>query len=278
MKARMYLLLGIFSLSLFVSQAVAITDGQVDEGNAYPNVGAVVWLPPDGSGPMVGCSGILIHPRVLLTAGHATIFPQENPWVIPLSFVSFATDAFDPATWHEIEAVVTHPGYQPTGANNPHMNDVGVVILKEAVDLPLATLPRVGFLDELKAAGLLREPGECGTPLTVVGYGATRDWSPPESTPGDGWRRFAQSDYLALTQSWLYTLMNPATGNGGTGVGDSGGPAFWVQSDGTLVPVALTSRGDPELMATNIAWRADIPETLEFIDWVISVVEPDTDF
>ncbi|MBP7934262.1 MAG: trypsin-like serine protease [Phycisphaerae bacterium] len=263
----------------FSGPAWAITGGEVDENNTYSNVGAVVWLPPDGSGPSVGCSGILIHPRVLLTAGHGTIFPEENPWVIPLSFVSFGTNALDPSTWHEVQTVITHPNYNPL-AWNQSCNDVGVIILKRPVRIrkvPLAKLPDEGFLDDLKTAGLLREPGQGGVPFIVAGYGSTGNWPPqppPEVVPVDGLRRFAHSDYLALSPGWLYTLMNPATGNGGTGYGDSGGPAFWVKPDGTLVLVALTGHGDPNLVAINVAWRVDLPETLDFIDWVINTVLP----
>ncbi len=284
MNARMSLPTGILSLGLFVSQAVAITGGQVDEDNTYRNVGAMVFLGPSGptpGEPLVVFSGTLIHPRVFLTAGHCTNLMLQSPHLpgFPSWHISFGTNAFDPSTWRGIEAVITHPNYQPPNAQgyggcSPGTNDVGVIILREPIfDLPLAKLPRVGFLDELRAAGLLREPGECGTPFTVAGYGSTLDWPPPVSVPGDGWRRFAQSDYLALPQSWLYTLMNPATGNGGTGYSDSGGPNFWVEPDGTLVLVAVTSRGDPNCLAANIAWRVDTPETLEFISWVVSMVD-----
>src|SRR5262245_59115984 len=57
-----------------VDQARAITNGQID-GNAHPNVGAGVFLQsifPPTPAPMVCGSGTLIHPRVFLTAGHAT--------------------------------------------------------------------------------------------------------------------------------------------------------------------------------------------------------------
>ena len=279
MNARVSMLMGILTLALFVPQAAAVHNGQVDANNTYSNVGTWVGQLP-GAPPFVFCSGTLIHPRVLLTAGHATYFIEQNPWVIPLSRVSFGTDAFDPRTWHEVEAVITHPDYRaPTdpsnfGTNNPHMSDVGVIILKEPVyNVRLAELPYEGFLDDVKAADLLRGPRRDGEPFTVAGYGTSLDWPPPEIVPPDGLRRFAETEYLGLTKSWLFTLTNPATGNGGTGYGDSGGPTFWLAPDGTLVLVAVISRGDPYGLATNIAWRVDIPETLDFIYGVLAAVE-----
>jgi hypothetical protein len=258
-------------LGAYGDRAWAITGGEVDEDNTYSNVGCIV---PDVSAPSVGASGILIHPRVLLTAGHVTIFPEQNPWLIPPSRVSFGTDAFDPSTWHEVEAVITHPKYNNIAYGTQSRNDVGVVILKEPIyDLPLATLPYAGFLDELQKAKLLREPGQGGTPFKVAGYGSTLEWAPPVMTDGDGWRRFADSDYLALLPGWLLAQQNFATGNGGTGCGDSGGPAFWIQPDGRCVLVALTGHGDPKCLAMNFYWRVDIPETLDFVAQVIEGLE-----
>lgn len=266
--------------SAFTRQAIAITGGDVDHNNTYSNVGCVVFVPPDGlAPPFVYFSGTLIHPRVLLTAGHTGVIMQELPGVIPYLRVSFGTDALDPSTWHEVETGFAHPDYHAANRqvmdNNPRSNDVGVIILKEPIDdLPLAKLPKEGFLDELKAAHLLREPGQGGTRVIVAGYGTTLDWPPPEQIPPDGWRRFAETEYRALTQSWLHTSQNLNQGNGGGGLGDSGGPNFWVQPDGTLVLVAVTSRGDPNCVSNNISWRVDIPETLDFIDWVIDTVLP----
>ncbi len=206
---------------------------------------------------------------MLLTAGHSADYLLQNQWAIPLSRVSFGTNALDPNTWHEIVAAAAHPDYTPNPqgmGNSPQSHDVGVIILKQPItDLPLAKLPPAGFLDDRKAAQQLREPGEGGTPITVVGYGTGRDWG----IPADGWRRSAQIDYLALTQTWLFTQRNPATGNGGIGNGDSGGPNFWRNpDDGSLVLVAVTSRA-PDVVTPSVAWRLDLPSTLTFIKDVI---------
>ncbi len=284
MNARVSLLTGMVTLGLFVPAAFAITGGDVDQNNTYSNVGAVVVIrapDPDLPVPFVFCTGTLIHPRVLLTAGHATSFILEHggqpPY--PAIRVSFGANAYDPKTWLDIEDIITHPGFHDVNpnelANPPFLNDVGVVILKKPVrHLPLAVLPPVGLLDELKAAGLLREPAQGGTKFTVVGYGTTLDRSPARLIDPDGLRRVAVSEYRALREGWLYLNQNFATGDGGTGYGDSGGPTFWTDpATGKDVLVSVTSRGDPETVATGVTWRVDIPETLDFIAFVLAMME-----
>ena len=283
---RLSLLAAVVALGLFVPQALAITGGEVDKNNTYSNVGAiiVIYSPfPEDQCPWAAGTGILIHPRVLLTAGHVTaVF--EASWEQGIGIpddlrVSFGVNAYDPKTWLEIEGVITHPAFHDVNpkqiANAPFLNDVGVVILKKPVrHVPLAVLPAVGLLDELKAAGLLREPALGGTKFTVVGYGQTLDRSPPQLIDPDGLRRVAVSEYRALREGWLYLNQNFATGDGGTGWGDSGGPTFWKEpATGEQILVSVCSRGDPLCVATGNTWRVDTSATLDFIAVVLAMME-----
>ena len=52
-------------------------------------------------------------------------------------------------------------------------------------------------------------------------------------------------------------------------MGDSGGPSFWVEPDGTLRVVALTGNKGA-LISPGWSWRVDIPETLDFIAGVLA--------
>jgi hypothetical protein len=269
-----------------VSTAFAINWGKLDAG-AHPNVGALVQVArlagtnPTLPIPRIRGSGSLIHSSVFLSAGHVTavldgLIELNGPAALDAFRVSFGDNALDPATWHEIDLVVTHPGYR-SGLSNASgaapMIDVGVLVLKARVEnIKPVTLAPEGFLDALRADGVLRH-GRQGGPFTSVGYGTQLEWPPPTIIFPDGLRRSAVSGYMALIDHWLILSQNQAIGNGGTGLGDSGGPTFWIDpATGTEVVVAVTSRGDPKTVATGFAFRTDISGVLDFLDLVMLIV------
>jgi len=152
-----------------------------------------------------------------------------------------------------------------------------------------ATLPTAGLLENLKKARQLKA-GPRGTRFTVVGYGFGLAWPPPEliwpyePVPVEyngqrvlfwgGARNVAQTGYLGLNGGWLITLQNPATGNGGTAMGDSGGPTFWINPiTGQEVLVSITAWGDPNCVAMDFSYRIDTVESLNFIQGVIDSLE-----
>lgn len=250
-------------LSVSVVPAAAITWGEPDVSHSY--VGAMVVDYPD-IGPYQWCSGTLIHPRVFLTAGHCTDRLEED-YGIQQVWVSFAPYALDDL--REVETVITHPEYN-WGSNNPH--DVGLLILAEAAtDIPLATLPPAGYLDDLKKEGLLRQENE-GAMFTLVGYGGTLDWPPPDIIYEDE-RQVAASEYVALVPYQLHLNQHVYHENGGTCFGDSGGPAFYTEEDGTEVIVGITSWGDAQCVVTGFYYRVDIADTLDLIAEAVSQLE-----
>jgi hypothetical protein len=152
------------------------------------------------------------------------------------------------------------------------MVDIGLVILKEPVDIPVAKLAHEGFLDELKAAGALRTKGDPSSFL-LAGYGSTVEFPPPATFPPDGLRRFVYSDFQALLPDLLRLSQVAAKGHGGSGSFDSGGPRFWVQQDGSQVLSAVVSLGDPNNIATEFASRIDNRAALDFINSVLAQVD-----
>ena len=141
--------------------------------------------------------------------------------------------------------------------SDPH--DVAVVVLDKAVrGITPARLPKLGQLDSLKV----------GDGITAVGYGAQL------VTMGPGGANFHYADirYVAtgsvnsLNAAWIRASMNPATGDGGTCYGDSGGPNFLgVGAGETNIVAGTTITGDFVCRATNVDYRLDTPSARSFL-------------
>lgn len=265
-------------LAVWIPLAAAITGGEPD-GNGHPNVCAVL-IAPEGFPPHLYCSGVLIPDNMVLTAGHAT---EVLEWIlrdnVPV-YVSFnpendlTTGPWPEPGWIPVASAITHPECNPyTHISDTH--DVGLLILKEpATGITPAILPDEGFLDQLREDGKLQERGE-GARFTAVGYGSTLDWPPRDGhIPSDGTRRFAKPEYLNVRNVWLHLSQNQAPGRGNSGVcyGDSGGPVFWTESDESEILVAIIITGDARCAAVCTNYRVDIPDTLEFIGDVMTMV------
>lgn len=244
----------ILALVLTVTPVGAITFGQPD-GNLHPNVGLTLTN-LGGDTLWLGCSGTLIAPTVILTAGHCTRglsrFGVMNSWVTFDSEYYPGTSNLIP-----IAAFVTHPDYN----FNTGDNDVGVIILAETVlNVTPGQLPQENILDHMKADGMLKDQT-----FVNVGYGATADFKGhPPLLPRDGIRRFSTSPYRSLTQNWLVLLQNnDATNEGGVCFGDSGGPHFLGDSN---MIMSISSLGDAVCRTLDQSQRVDLPSVRAFLD------------
>jgi secreted trypsin-like serine protease len=256
---------GLVGFFVAASPAAAITWGDPDR--EHKNVGAMITYGTE-FGYELWCSGTLVHPRVVLTAGHCTT--ELEDYGITKVWVSFDLDVRKISEWQEVERVITHPDYEWARMQDSH--DVGMLVLAEpAANLEPATLPSEGLLDDLLAAGELRQ-GNTGAKFTLVGYGYTLSWPPPIQA-FSGIRQSSVSEYQALLQTWLRMSQNQATDDGGTCYGDSGGPAFWEHPDGTEILVGVTSWGDVPCVASAFNYRVDTAGTLDFIDDVIASLD-----
>ena len=247
---RRLVVIGLFAALLLIAvPAQAITNGEPD-GTRHPNVGGLVSATQYPDGTWIYCSGTLISPTVFLTAAHC----DEGTAQVTVTFdpAYEAGDQTYTGTWH------ADPLFSKK-QNDPH--DLAVVVFDEPVaGITPARLPAAGSLANLDKS----------QQFTSVGYGAY------EVTNQPGGHRLLYNDVRmvavgtlnAINPAWLRISMNPATGNGGTCYGDSGGPNFLGTTD---VLAAITITGDAVCRATNVDYRLDTESARAFLGQFVAL-------
>jgi hypothetical protein len=229
--------------------ARAITYGTPD-GDRHPNVGLLVGFVSDTEALI--CSGTLVSPTIFLTAAHCVQPLQEGS--LP-TFVTFKTSP--PYGGTLIAGTpIAHPAYA-----QGFPVDIGVVVLSTPVfDIEPALIPSEGFLDQFATAR-----GRNPVYFTHVGYGTQAVVPFPAF---DLVRYFGVSSLVtlrsALTAGWyLQTTGNPGRGRSGICFGDSGGPAFF--QDTNIVVGVHSYVLSPTCTGTSASFRVDTPIALEFL-------------
>lgn len=267
------LLLTICGAALLIapSRSRAITYGFVDSNNTYSNAGAFIVKSPSTGQIFPICSGTMITPNVFLTASHCTIFFTND--LAPRGFTAFVSldgsIPFGSLTSNKtkllaVSSVVTNPNFNQSQSDS---GDIGALVLASNVKgVTPATLPTCGLLDQLAAQNGLKN-----AVFTAVGYGLQnrvvgggvpffQDLNPIP-------RMFAFSSFHSLNGGYLRLSQNPATGDGGTCFGDSGGPNF-LTVNGQEILAAITITGDSVCRATNVDYRLDTASAQAFFAYV----------
>jgi V8-like Glu-specific endopeptidase len=236
---------------------VSITSGALD-GNGHP---AVVLIIMDVQGaPAFRCSGTLIAPKVVLTAGHCAGEPGEFSGlrVFTESDVENGNNNYPFSGPNTIEARSwqSHPQYTNAAF---FLHDVGVVVLSRAVNLPADQYGRLPGLNQLDALS----PSNA-TKFTAVGYGLQR--VNPVQVEDELIRMFAQPHLVQIntgfTGSFSLLLSNNES-SGGTCFGDSGGPNYLGSSN---VVAGVTSFGlNGSCGGTGGVFRMDRADVLSFV-------------
>jgi secreted trypsin-like serine protease len=248
-------------LALVAGPAAGITHGEPD-GDEHPHVGLLVF-DVDGA-PAWRCSGTLLSPTVMLTAGHCTFGTSGGRvW-----FESDATDTaatgypFPGGTSVEFSEIHTHPDYVDEAF---YLFDVGVAILSEPVASPrYGELADVGFLD-----GLATGRGLQNQQFTPVGYGI-QSIVPEEQIDLVRYQATVRlidvngTAGVPAGASVTFTNSPGEANKGGTCFGDSGGPVF---VKGTDVIAAVTSFGlNANCVGLGGGYRVDTADDQAFIN------------
>ena len=258
----------ILAALLLTARVRAITYGFVDTTNAFANTGAFIVKAPSGRIFPI-CTGTLIAANVFLTASHCTLFYERD--LAPAGYVAAVSFdnpiPFGDLTSHAtklvaVTEVVSNPDYTTAQSDS---GDIAVLLVdpRQTRGITPAVLPAAGLLDTLAAQNGLK-----GTVYTAVGYGlqnrVTGGGTPFFQDRNPVPRMYAFSSFNSLNGGYLRLSMNPATGDGGTCFGDSGGPNF-LNVSGTRTLVAITITGDAVCRATNVVYRLDTASARAFL-------------
>ena len=284
-------------VAVIVMPASAIT-GEYRPDNEHPFVGLVAFF--NDAGEFNGrCTGELLSPTVLLTAGHCT--DDGEGGVNATARVWFLQDVgshYDPVTqqdpttgypdsctgtngngiaegWCAESDTMYNYGFD-NFAGFPDIHDIGIVILDQAVEMPeYATLASANTVDALQSAR-----GTQDATMRVSGYGLSYRLIVPKGTGTANnrvlsYRVRLQADMTFSTiqsaNSAGYTLVANGNGNdrGGTCNGDSGGPVFWPADSNQVVAVSSWGVLNAGCRGVGYYYRTDRAEVL---DWIRTTV------
>jgi len=258
--------------------ATAITKDFVQDFE-HTFVGLIVFYDAEGEFSH-RCTGELLAPTVVLTAGHCT--DNEAGGVMASARIWFRQDAGtrfdgtqDPVTGYpdvclgtdaENPCATAHEMYNygfDNFAGFPNIHDVGIVILDETMNgLGAASLAGAGTLDVLRKAR-----GTQVVDFVVSGYGIS--YSSKQGDISFRERLMANSKLVNLNAPWNdgYNVQLSGNGNdrGGTCSGDSGGPLFWPSDTNQIVGVTSFGKVNAGCRGDDYHYRTDRSDVIAWI-------------
>ena len=225
------------------------------------------------------CTGSLVAPTIVLTAAHCFASPY-----IQSAAIVFATDmqSITQAAVVFAADVKINTAFHPNKTNglvfsdgNP-WNDLALVKLEKAApsdfklaSLPSASLPQLSTSNKLVLAGYGVTTPNVNKIVTDPATGQSSVVPIPGAGATAGTLRFVENiDVLNVTKDNKEILIDEKKGTVGACHGDSGGPAYVKNADGSMTLVGVTSRGTGA--AGNCDESSVYTDLVGQMDWITS--------
>jgi hypothetical protein len=218
----------------------SVINGRVAPLTSFPWIAFIDYR---GEVSRASCTGTVVAPRLILTAGHCVLSLTSNRLLPPSGFtVTTGQTDLRRARFAEgsaVSQVLVFPGYQASKA----LNDAALLVLSAPVPAPAIPLAQAG--ENLDTPG---------TPVAVAGWGLAvvgarkpsdvlREGTTVIQSPGR-----CRKAVRRITPFYRPSIQSCALAEGRrvtTCKGDSGGPAVARRKDGTPVQVGIISIGIP---------------------------------
>jgi secreted trypsin-like serine protease len=278
--------------------AGAITFGEPDVNNEYPNVASVRGIEEAENLARVSCSGSLLHRDaekiVILTAGHCT-----DAWAAQIAAGSLDSVGVSFDQNNQVNGTTTDATFYVRGGvpisfpakDAPFESfDYGLVVFPATAENalgqtvterwgalpPVQVAPSEDYVSDLIAG--VSNPAQALS-FTAVGYGTGEKFPVPGQGTGPANPSGSNTATFLIrfiAEGLTYKAHNPvndvlrlsmniAKGEEGTCNGDSGGPIFFEDQSLGRIQVSLVSGGDVPCRATNTGPGFSRPEALAFI-------------
>ena len=205
------------------------------------------------------CSGTVVAPRVVLTAGHC-VEDIESGEITPPAKIAVATGVADltaiaAANVSRVSEAFVYPHFDP----GELVGDAGLLVLAGPVTAPPIRL----------AAGGEEALWKAGTPLTIAGWGLTSAKAKEGSAQlmlgqtraktARACRAKTRRYYPFFTPAQQLCTLDTPQLKVSACHGDSGGPAIATAADGSQVEVGVVSTGGPGCSRSlpNVFTRVD---------------------